>query len=164
MNPFNLTRLNRLSPYSVWIDTRGLNFKTDYEIYYTVEFDMEDSAFGVTAYWFNLTNNTLQNSPNDEKVQKTIVCIIEEFFRTNPDILLYMCDTADNQQAVRARLFLHWFNKYGKSEDYVIKTAVVHSSEETNYVALILQRCHPSFFEIMQLFEQEIEIFQNNKP
>ncbi len=28
---------------------------------------------------------------------------------TNPDILLYMCDSANNQQAQRSRLFLHWF-------------------------------------------------------
>ncbi|WP_219817613.1 DUF6169 family protein [Xylanibacter ruminicola] len=40
-----------------------------------------------------------EKSPGDIKIQKTIICIIEEFFRKNPDILLYMCSTEDNHQA-----------------------------------------------------------------
>ena len=39
----------------------------------------------------------------------SVVRIIIEFFRANPDILLYMCDNANNQQAQRNRLFLRWF-------------------------------------------------------
>ena len=163
MNPLDLTRLNFRSPYMVWENERGFSFKTDHGIFYSAEFDREISNLNVVAYWFNLTNNSQKNSPNDEKIRETVVCVIEEFFRVNPDILLYICDTANNQQAMRARLFLRWFNKFAESKDFVIKTAEVKSEEESDYVALIIQKSHPSFDDIIALFESEITMFQTNK-
>ena len=45
------------------------------------------------AYEFAILNENKKISPNDSKVKETIQCIIEEFFLTNPDILLYQCET-----------------------------------------------------------------------
>lgn len=163
MNPLNLTRLNLRSPYMVWESESGFSFKTDSDIYYSVEFDREDSGLDIVAYWFNLINISQKNSHNDEKIQRTVICIIEEFFRQNPDILLYMCDTADNQQAMRARLFIRWFNHYQGHDQFVIRTATVEGDEESNYVALIVQKSHPALESILQLFDSEIGLFQNNK-
>ncbi len=163
MTPLDLTRLNYRSPYMVWSGERGYCFKTDFGNFYTVEFDPEESGLDILAYWFNLTNNNHQASPNDPKVRDTIFCIIEEFFRVNPDILLYMCDTANNQQAMRARLFMRWFNHYDGRRDFVIRTAEVKNESQSDYVALIIQRSHPAFDDIIQLFESEIDMFKTNK-
>ena len=78
-------------------------------------------------------------------------------------ILLYICDTANNQQAMRARLFLRWFNKFADSKEFVIKTAEVQSDEAIDYIALIIQKSHPSFDAIIALFDSEITMFKTNK-
>lgn len=74
-----------------------------------------------------------------------------------------MCDTADSQQAVRARLFMRWFNAYEKNKQYVIRTALVIDEGEANYISLIIQRTHPQFKAIVERFDQEIGMFQDGK-
>jgi len=74
-----------------------------------------------------------------------------------------MCDTADEQQAMRARLFLRWFNGYEQQKKYVIRTVVLKDEGIESYIALIIQRSHPQFEEIINLFDTEIAMFQENK-
>ena len=109
MNKLNLSQINILAPYPVWYEGAELLFKTDHNILYSAAFELDD-MLNIKAYWFRITNRSGKKSPNDKKVQQTIIHIIEEFFRTNPDILLYICDNANEQQAQRDRLFLRWFN------------------------------------------------------
>lgn len=163
MRQLDLSRINYRSPYQVWADERGYSFRTDFGVFYSVEFDPEDSGLDVVAYWFNLTNNNHKSSPNDVKIRDTVFCIIEEFFRVNPDILLYICESGDGHQAMRARLFLRWFNQYNKDGRFIIKTAEVDADKATDYIALILQRSHPAFDDIVELFDSEISMFKHNK-
>ena len=105
MHAFNLTRLNFHSPYKVWIDNGSYKFLTDYGVQYRIEFVENNNIWeDEKAYEFGILNENKKNSPNDSKVKATIQCIIEEFFLTNPDILLYQCETGDSRQAMRARL------------------------------------------------------------
>lgn len=164
MNPLELSLLNLRSPYVVWEDVQGLHFRTDYEVVYMVDFCLYDVGTGTPAYWFNLYNLNCKNSPNDPKLQKTIICIVEEFFRVNPDILLYICDTAYNQQAMRARLFYRWFKSSSPEYRYVIRTAVVMDEGVANYIALIIPRTHPELTGILQYFDCEVAMFKENKP
>ena len=55
MKSFNLTRINRLSPYRVELGDNELVFKTDYDILYSVWFE-EQPVPGIKAkaYWLNL--------------------------------------------------------------------------------------------------------------
>lgn len=116
------------------------------------------------AYWFNLANRSQKPSPNDPKIRSTVILILEEFFRINPDVLLYMCDSADDQQAMRARLFLRWFNAYGQQQDYYTRTEIVEDDNEENYIAIIVKRTHPRLQTIIDLFDEQIELFKANKP
>lgn len=79
--------------------------------------------------------------------------------------MLYMCSTDNNQQAQRARLFLRWFNGYEQKQRYYIKAVEVKGDDQrTDYIALIMQRSHPNFEEIVCLFNSEIEMFNELKP
>ena len=163
MNALNLNIINMQAPYKVWSDNTGdILFVTEFGIKYEIEFDA-DTHIKFTAYWLNLINRSGKKSPNDHKLHQTIVCIIEEFFRTNPDILLYVCDTAGQQQSMRARLFLRWFNSYAQKGKYAIRTAVIANEEITEYVALIVPLSHASVSEILYLFDTEIRMFQEQK-
>lgn len=163
MNALDTSRLQLTSPYTVVSEGDEYLFRTDSDILYAVSFQVYDAIPGLTAYWFDLSNRSHKASPNDVKVRETIIAIIEEFFIQNPDILLYMCDTADEQQSMRARLFLRWFNGYEQQKKYTIRTAVVVDEGIESYIALIIQRSHPQYEEIINLFDTEIATFQENK-
>ena len=93
-------------------------------------------------------------------------CVIEEFFRCNPDVLLYICSTAGGQQAQRARLFTRWFNRAEQQERYILKTAEVKGEEHNakEYVALIIPCNHPHVDDILAWFDEETAMFNSMKP
>lgn len=169
MNALNLDMVNAHSEYQVYLAQNGKYlFKTDNEILYAVDFELDSNPY-YTAYWFNLTNPDHAKSPGDTKIAQTVVCIISEFFRLNPEVLLYMCSTDKGQQAQRARLFLRWFNGAEQQKQFFIKATDVNGvgvdgKPIKEYIALIVQRNHPNFEEIVWRFEEEIQMFNDNKP
>ena len=163
MKALDTVRLQLSAPYTVVQEGEEYLFRSDSDILYAVSFQAYDAIPGLSAYWFDLSNRSHKASPNDTKVRETVIAIIEEFFYQNPDILLYMCDTADEQQSMRARLFLRWFNGYEQQKKYVIRTAILKDEGIESYIALIVQRSHPQFEEIITLFDTEIAMFQENK-
>ena len=139
MNPLDIDAINTQSPYPVWNKGGEYLFKTDNEIEYSVSFDEEDN-FEYKSYWFNLTNISHEKSPGDVKIAKTVICIIEEFFSQNPDILLYLCSTYGGQQAQRSRLFLRWFKGYEQQKKYTIKSAEVKGDDLMEYIRYFLSK------------------------
>ena len=163
MKALDVNVINQSAPYGVRIEDGSYRFHTDYDIAYIVEFEQEDVFENASAYWFGVVNRSHRPSPNDSKVRATIICIIEEFFRQNPDILLYMCDSADDQQAMRSRLFIRWFNGYAEKQNFYIRTAMVMDEGEENYIAIILQRSHPQLQMVIETFDNVMEQFKANK-
>ena len=165
MKDLNIDQINSHAPYDVCRDKDGaILFRTDYEVEYSVTFD-DDSNSYFTAYWFNLSNMNSRTSPGDPKVAQTVICIIEEFFRQNPDILLYMCSTEGGKQAQRARLFLRWFNGAEQQKHYVSRSVeMLGEGNRKEYVAMIVQRSNPRLNEILSVFDTEIAMFNEMKP
>ena len=164
MNTLNLNLINAHSEYLVWLSPNGKYlFKTNYDILYAVDFELDSNPY-FTAYWSNLTNLEHQSSPGDPKIPQTVICIIEEFFRQNPDILLYMCSTEGGQQAQRARLFLRWFNGSEQNKYYVARSVEIHGEDSRKeYVAIIVQRSNPQLQNILAVFEKETTMFNELK-
>lgn len=164
MKPFLLDRLNYKSPYSVWsVGSMSYSFKTDYSVVYRIEFIEDDTIWKSGAYEFAIINENGMASPNDEKVKRTISSIIEEFFTNNPDVLIYQCETGDNRQAMRDRLFLRWFNSYERNADYVIKVEKIVAEGIENYTAIIVQKSNPKLETILSEFEEFVDFFRQ-KP
>jgi hypothetical protein len=164
MKTLDVNVINQSAPYGVRLEEGTYRFHTDYDIAYIVEFEQEDVFDNAPAYWFGVVNRSHRPSPNDSKVRATIICIIEEFFRQNPDILLYMCDSADDQQSMRNRLFLRWFNGYEQQKLYVIRTAKILDEDTETYVAIIVQRNNPQLESILKQFDEQTALFRENKP
>lgn len=116
------------------------------------------------AYWFDLVNRSGKASPSDPKVRETVIRIIVEFFRANPDIMLYMCDSANDQQAQRNRLFLRWFSGSEQSKCFFFKTEMLIDEGMENFIAIIVPRSHPYLDDIIARFDSEIAMFRANKP
>lgn len=163
MKPLDLAGINPLSPYTIWQKGSRYYFKTDYDILYAISFDKEDLWVDEDAYWFNLSNMSNKKSPGDRKIAPTIARIITSFFDANPDILLYMCDTADGQQAERNRLFLRWFKSYNKEDLFTIKWETVEDEGTNNYISIIVQNSNPNLDAIIETFKEQIRLFKDNK-
>ena len=164
MNSLDVSRINARAPYVVSMTGSGYSFQTDTGIVYSVTFDVYTDIAGSIAYWFALTNLSFKASPNDVKLKEIVVCIIEEFFDKNPDILLYLCDTAKGQQAMRNRLFQRWFNTYELRQRYYVLNEMIPDEDADNYVTLIIQRSNPQFEQIVSFFNDIISQFKSNKP
>ena len=168
MKALSVAQININAPYKVWNEGKLYRFETDFGIGYIVDFEQDDNPF-FTSYWFNLTNPKHTKSPGDVKIAQTVICIIEEFFHKNPDILLYMCSTDDDHQAQRARLFLRWFNGAEQQQKYLMKTTEVKGEDKdgkkvTEYIAMIVPRTHPQIDEIISAFTDEVNMFNEMKP
>ncbi len=164
MNTLNLACINKLSPYEVWQTSEGdFNFQTDFNVLYRISFRIEQTIWDDGAYEFSIINQNQKSSPNDQKVRDTIFIIIEEFFASNPDILLYQCETGDNRQSMRDRLFLRWFKEYEHSDKYYIKVSTITAEGVTNYTAMIVQKDNPQLEAIIKDFDDFVGFFQN-KP
>ena len=165
MNSLDVERINRIAPYKVDLKNGEYVFESDFDILYSIWFEEQPILDeGIIAYWLNLTNRSQKASPNDQKIRTTVVLILEEFFRSNPDVLLYMCDSADEQQAMRSRLFLRWFSAYGKQADFYSRSEMVKDGMEDNYISIIVKRSHPKLQVIKELFDDEIQMFRASKP
>lgn len=164
MNSLNIARINERSPYEVWQSSEGnFNFQTDFDVLYRISFRIEQTIWDDGAYEFSIINQNQKSSPNDKKVRDTIFVIIEEFFESNPDILLYQCETGDNRQDMRDRLFLRWFKEYENSHKFFIKVSTIVSEKVANHTAMIVQKDNPQLEAIIRDFDEFIGFFQN-KP
>ena len=96
-------------------------------------------------------------------MRDTVCAVIEELFECNPDILLYQCETDDNKQAARDRLFVRWFKEYAGNDKYVIKVSKVIDENTENYTAIIVQQSNPELNRIITEFDSFMGFLQN-KP
>ena len=164
MRQLDLRTVAANAPYSVKMRTEQVYyFKTDFGMLCTITFIDDYSIWETGAYQFVITNENQVPSPLDSKLRDTIFCIIEAFFEANPDILLYICETGDDKQAFRSRLFVRWFNTYANRQAYVMETAEVIEGETNNFAALIVQKSNPRLTEIIEEFDETISLL-TNKP
>ena len=166
MVTLNIARINASSPYVLTPSRRPLfyDFITDYGIDYNIGFTSSDLLPAVEAYEFMITNPSHRKSPRDPKLRQTILTLIYEFFRWKEAVMFYICETGDNRQEHRSRLFESWFRSSGYRTSFALFTAEIPDENGIqNYVAVILRPDHPRFAFIAQLFSDTIELFRD-KP
>lgn len=100
----------------------------------------------------------------DKKVRDTIVAIVDEFFSRNNSTLLYICETGDNKQGMRSRLFEYWFSTYSqKSLFTTLSSSVIDGEGVVNYATIILRNDNPFLSETISEFSESIQTL-NQKP
>ena len=96
MNTLNLENINKQAPYKVTVDTdfpHLFYFHTDYEVDYEICIKSNDTFIPSGAYALDIRNKCNQPSPGDPKFRQTLMAIVEEFFRLNNDVMLYVTET-----------------------------------------------------------------------
>ena len=167
MNTLNLKNINLHSPYMVGQtdeNDSSFYFTTDFGLKYTISFMLEYSFVMSGGYQFCINVEGDGRSPGDIKLRQTIFAIIEEFFEVNgSEVMLYLCETGDEKEGLRNRLFIRWFNNYSGRDAYVMQTAEVQEGKTKNFAALIVQKSNPRLDEILAEFNETISIL-TNKP
>lgn len=138
MNRLSISRINKKAPYEVKLSRKSFYvFQTEQNISYSISFSEEYEIGGCMSYQFSIDNIGHVHGSYDNKIKDTIIAIIEDFFIENQDVLLYICDTSDNRETARNRLFLRWFKQCSTGK-YTICTADSKVEDTNFYMAIIV--------------------------
>ena len=162
MKPLDISAINLNAPYSVWNIADYYYFRTKLGAIYKIGFMDDDTIWESGAYQFIIVNENNTSSPNDSKLRETIFCIIEDFFKANPEILLYLCETGDGKQASRNRLFVRWFREYAKKSLYYFDTVAINAEGIENFAAIIVQKKNPKLNEILEVFNHVVNTLKTS--
>lgn len=166
MHPLSLELINKVAAYPVVCNEQDgfFHFFTDGGIHYSVGFIEDDILLSKKSYQLIIANLNNRKSMRDKKVRDTIVAIVDEFFNRNNATLLYICETGDNKQGIRSRLFEYWFSTYNqKSLFTTLSSSVVDSEGVVNYATIILRNDNPFLSETISEFSESIQTL-NQKP
>ena len=102
---YSLVHINETSPYEVFAykeDT--VYFITDDGSEYLVGF-IEETNIGIQRAYqlFIIKKRNGIHIGTDVKIGRTVSSIVHSFFRNPSNILVYICDTSDKDQAARDR-------------------------------------------------------------
>ena len=146
-------QINRYAPYCVKrIDCNSFIFTSQYGVILNVGFADDYMLLEEGAYQFFIVNANKKHSPNDPLVKETVSVIIREFFQQEPAVILYICDTSDNRQRIRDRLFTSWFEEYAAKEDYTMLHESVDIDNVIYYGSLLMRKDHPLHEDISVMF------------
>lgn len=155
--------INSRSPYQVETIKNGFAFQTGAGIHYEITFKEDNPIGGCETWQFIIDKVDSQHQAHDPKVEHTILTILDEFFIEHLDVLLYLCDTSDDRQAGRNRLFLTWFKRNAEPSRFTIHTADTIVEGMHIYAAIIVENRNPKLQAITEEFNATAEAL-TNKP
>lgn len=162
----DILHFNSVAPYTITpsVPEGFYEFTTDFGVRYSIGFMPDDSIITSGAFQFIISNANHKASPNDDKVRKTVMCMIDEFFLNNNETLLYICETGDGKQSMRNRLFQYWFSQYDRKDDFTFLSSSITEADGTvNYATIIIQNTNPHLTEVISEFTETIKMFRE-KP
>lgn len=153
-----MPRINLNSPYEIVLSNGDFVFQTASGIRYGISFEPDTPIGECDTYQFIIKKIDDSRSSHDPNVEIAIIAIIDEFFRSNLNVLLYICDTSDHRESQRNRLFLAWFERHAEYGRFTIKTARAQVEDEEIYAAIIVENRNPKLQAITDEFESSAEM------
>ena len=166
MNSLLIENINKTAPYMVvpMADGMAFEFFTKHDIHYSVSFLYDDALIEEGAYQLVIANINNRKSPNDPSVKETVLAIVEEFFRANNAVMLYICETGDVKQVMRNRLFERWFSTFQRKTQFTcLSSSIVDEDGIINYATIIIRNDHPHLVQVLQEFSATIGLL-GQKP
>ena len=160
-----LEQINRAAPYKIkGLKDGSVFFTTDNGLHYIVSFDPDDVSLTHLCYQLVIVNVDNMPSPRDIKLRDTIVAIVEGFFASNNEVMLYICETGDGKQAMRNRLFQYWYSHYERKQEFTfLSTSIKDEEGVINYATLIIRNDNPDYADVVKEFALTINVL-NEKP
>ena len=154
----SVDRINRESPYWViQLDDMTFRFVTKNGIIYRVGFYKDQYFLGNRAYHFFISNDNNANPPKDNDVFRVITCVLEEFFRQDASVMLYICDPYDHREAIRDSLYKRWFNSYPHHNKLTLQAEEVNFDKYIVYTGMILRNDHPDYENLLEIYKSFVK-------
>lgn len=145
--------INLKSPYQLErIETNSFVFDTKFGLRYNVGFAEDKSFMEDGVYQFYIVNLSHTHTYRDPLVKETVRIILEAFFNAEPATMLYICDTSDNRQGVRDRLFRSWYSEYAYQGDFTLINESITFDDVTYYASIMLRNNHPQYTSVILSF------------
>lgn len=162
----DLQEINKTSPYIISIfDSKGSYvFTTDNGYEYVITFMIDYNLQSDKVYQFIITNSKQPHSSKDYKVRDAIIAIVKNFFTLNNNTILYFCDTSDNRQYQRDRLFKRWIEAAGGEDGMITISSSIKDIDGTeNYITLLSRSDNPNLEAVVSEFKKLMQDLKN-KP
>lgn len=146
-------------------------FDTDFGITYEIKFVPSGYIWETDPFFKDFTfefiiaileNNTGKNPPLDKKLPDTIALIFKDFFTDKRNIVVYICDSSDNKQAIRFRKFNTWFHQY-KGMNFIKLDLPIPEGDVTIFTSLVMRLDNPNKGTIMVEFDKLAYDITENK-
>lgn len=154
----SVDRINQDSPYwVVQLDDMLFRFNTENGVTYRVGFYKDKYLAKDGIYHFFIANVNNDFAPRDLKVFKVISLVLEEFFRQEEPVMLYICDPKDHRENIRSRLYERWFNNYANQDELTLHKADIDFDGYIVYAGMILRKDHPLYNEVIASFDDFVK-------
>lgn len=165
MIELSLEGINSRAPYQVVVDAHGdFKFTTGLGINYRISFDSDRALGGCDTFQLVIERLGSHRSPHDPAVEQTIIAILDEFFSSYENVLIYFCDTSDGREAKRNRLFLTWFERNAAPGRFTIRSAHAIVEGQGFYAAVIVENRNPKLADVIADFESTAAALTEGKP
>lgn len=153
----SVDNINKTSPYWViQLDDMQFRFRTVNGIIYRVGFYVDSFFLPGKAFHFYIAPIGEERPPRDPNVFRVISLILEEFFRQDLSIMLYICDPKDHRESIRAGLYRRWFDNYSKKDELVLRDAEIDFAGIIVYSGIIMRKDNPVCSDVLTAFEEFI--------
>ena len=113
------------------------------------------------VYQFFITTEDQFKTVLDNKIKKTVLVVIEEFFKNEGAVLDYICATDDNRQASRDRMFHQWYSNSLDKEDFCLRSMHLKIDEIEYFSSVIMRNDNPRFEVMNEAVDRFIDDFQD---
>ena len=159
---FSLSELNKKSPYI--LESSGMysfSFITEQGKKYEIGFIQDLMISDEGVYQFFITTEDQFKTVLDNKIKKTVLVVIEEFFKNEGAVLDYICATDDNRQASRDRMFHQWYSNSLDKEDFCLRSMHLKIDEIEYFSSVIMRNDNPRFEAVSEAIDRFVADFQD---
>ena len=111
-------------------------------------------ADDVFEFVIALTNGPSGSLPMaDPLIEPTVVALFQDFFARRGVVVIYICDSSDDRQAIRHRLFNQWFLRY-RHLGFVKLDAELDDPAGRIYTSVLVHRTYPHRVAVLDAFLQ----------
>ena len=154
----SVENINQSSPYWViQLDDMTFRFVTKNGVVYRVGFQKDPYFLGDRAYHFFISNENNAITPKDVDVYKVITCVLEEFFRQDASVMLYICDPHDHREAIRDSLYKRWFNSYPRHDELTLQAEELNFDGYIVYTGMILRNDNPEYDNLIETYKAFVQ-------
>ena len=149
--PYHLSEVNNFS--FEFITAQKVKYIAYFLEYVSLFSDYPVFADKIFAFNIDVIEGNADNSIADDRIGITIVEVFKLFFKKIENVVVYVCDSADERHLARKRKFDFWFWKY--NDGSIVKEdgiAVIDDVEIFN--SLLLNRNNPHLTAIIFAFKE----------